>query len=150
MWRDFKYTNKPPRLYVDSSEYFLTFYTFKREIELGNKERDIIWESLIFQEKSLDLELVNFVILADHVHVLIRIENARDVSIFLDRVKSYTSRKIGNLQIASTPIWQRGTYDRVVRNDEELEAYFDYIVFNPIKHGLVTDSVEWPYLYKAL
>jgi putative transposase len=31
------------------------------------------------------------------------------------------------------PVWQRSFYDRVIRNDEELEAIRRYVVENPVR-----------------
>lgn len=142
-----KITRKPPRLYSDWSEYFLTFNTFQRRVILDMVARDIIAGCIKFQADSLRLDLICFALLLDHVHILVRVEDSMSVSKFLNRLKSYTSKKIKGIQGLNYPVWQRGTFDRVVRHEQELEAFFNYIVYNPVKHGLVARPRDWPHLY---
>jgi putative transposase len=42
-------------------------------------------------------------------------------------------------------IWQRRFWEHTVRNDEDFERCTDYIHFNPVKHGLVSSPVAWPF-----
>jgi len=39
-------------------------------------------------------------------------------------------------------VWYRYT-DRVMRNEVHLEKSFNYIHYNPVKHGYVNDSYAW-------
>ena len=36
-------------------------------------------------------------------------------------------------------IWQRRFWEHQVRDDEDLHRHLDYIHYNPVKHGLVTN-----------
>jgi len=40
--------------------------------------------------------------------------------------------------------WQRGFNDQIVRNENDLNAYFEYIKYNPLKHNL---SDNWSYVF---
>ena len=42
-------------------------------------------------------------------------------------------------------IWQRRFWEHQVRDDEDLHKHLDYIHFNAVKHGLVTNPADWPY-----
>jgi putative transposase len=42
-------------------------------------------------------------------------------------------------------IWQRRYWEHVIRDDADLERHVDYIHYNPIKHGLVSRVIDWPY-----
>ncbi len=44
-----------------------------------------------------------------------------------------------------TTIWQRRFWEHQIRSDEEYQTYMDYTHFNPVKHGLVQQVVDWPY-----
>ena len=43
------------------------------------------------------------------------------------------------------PIWQDKYWEHTIRNEKDLQTHFDYIHYNPIKHGLTEtyDSWEW-------
>jgi putative transposase len=42
-------------------------------------------------------------------------------------------------------IWQRRFWEHRVRDNDDLHRHLDYIHFNPVKHGLVTNPADWPY-----
>ncbi len=33
----------------------------------------------------------------------------------------------------------------MIRDEADLEAHFDYIHYNPVKHGYVTSPHDWPW-----
>lgn len=43
------------------------------------------------------------------------------------------------------PIWQDKYWEHTIRDEKDLQTHFDYIHYNPIKHGLTEtyDSWEW-------
>jgi putative transposase len=44
-----------------------------------------------------------------------------------------------------TTIWQRRFWEHTIRDEEDLARHFDYIHYNPVKHGLVKCVADWPY-----
>jgi putative transposase len=42
-------------------------------------------------------------------------------------------------------VWQRRFWEHAIRDENDLEAHFDYIHFNPVKHKLVQSPVDWPW-----
>ena len=42
-------------------------------------------------------------------------------------------------------IWQRRYWEHTIRNDQDYAIHMDYIHFNPVKHGLVTEVAAWPF-----
>jgi putative transposase len=42
-------------------------------------------------------------------------------------------------------IWQRRFWEHTIRDEEDLAKHFDYIHYNPVKHGLVQRVRDWPY-----
>ncbi|HIJ94423.1 MAG TPA: transposase [Desulfuromonadales bacterium] len=51
--------------------------------------------------------------------------------------KSVSTRKINKIrQNLGCPVWQRNYYERVIRNDAELERAREYIINNPLKWKL--------------
>lgn len=79
--------------------------------------------------------LDNYVIMPDHVHLLLQIhsdENGRPmvaptVATIVQQLKGCISKQIGN------SIWQKGFYDRVIRTDAEYREVWKYIDDNPRK-----------------
>ena len=42
-------------------------------------------------------------------------------------------------------IWQRRFWEHRIRNQEDFNRHYDYIHYNPAKHGLVNLPIEWNY-----
>jgi putative transposase len=42
-------------------------------------------------------------------------------------------------------VWQRRYWEHAIRDEEDVERHFDYIHYNPVKHGLVDSPRDWPY-----
>lgn len=78
-----------------------------------------------------NVEIINFIIMPDHVHLLIKIENiGTSIAQVVRWIKSRSSLMIRKDQPNLT-VWQRSYYDHVVRNERELEMCNSYIEENP-------------------
>jgi putative transposase len=80
----------------------------------------------------------------DHLHILIegKAENAdmiKFISIFKQKAAFWFNRRY-NIRL-----WQPGYYDRVLRTDEATSAVVRYIFENPVRKGLVSDYLRYPY-----
>ncbi|MFA5631657.1 MAG: transposase [Porticoccaceae bacterium] len=42
-------------------------------------------------------------------------------------------------------IWQRRYWEHQIRDEVDLQRHVDYIHFNPVKHGLVSEAADWPH-----
>jgi putative transposase len=42
-------------------------------------------------------------------------------------------------------IWQRRYWEHLIRDDLDFERRVDYVHWNPVKHGGVKRTVDWPY-----
>ena len=42
-------------------------------------------------------------------------------------------------------VWQRRFWEHTIRDESDLERHFDYIHYNPVKHGLVDRPRDWPW-----
>ena len=42
-------------------------------------------------------------------------------------------------------IWQRRFWEHTLRDENDFERHYDYIHFNPVKHGYVSAVRDWPY-----
>jgi len=49
----------------------------------------------------------------------------------------------------SGKVWQYRFWDHIVRDEDDLRRHLDYIHYNPVKHGMVTDPFAY-YLSSAV
>ena len=108
------------------------------KIELS-KYGDIIYKAIQNIPSIYTGVLVDrFVIMPNHVHILLRIENnsGRMISAptVIGSMKRYASKEIGY------SIWQKGFYDHIIRNEHDYTEHLQYIDQNPTKWLLGKDE----------
>ena len=141
-------TNKPPRWKADYSIYFLTFCTYqRRKILHGHDLPGFLIEDLKFYSKIIK-RLIAYTILPDHIHLILEVEYASDLSKFLQCFKTHSSKKIqGLIERSKDPVWQRGTMDHCIREsfaNTDLENHVSYLFYNSQKH-LGISPKDFPY-----
>lgn len=80
--------------------------------------------------------LDNYVIMPNHVHVLVTPLPGFELSDIQHSWKSYTAKQINKLVGRTGQVWQEEAYDHIVRDDDELVGCRSYIAANPEKAGL--------------
>ena len=96
----------------------------------------LVMESIRKGEQLDHYELYAFVVMANHVHVLIHPHV--DPSRLLKSLKGATAREANKLLgRTGEPFWQKESYDHWVRGHAEFERIRVYIENNPVKAGLV-------------
>ena len=60
-------------------------------------------------------------------------------------IKSYSARECNRVLGRTGPFWQAESYDRIVRNERELERFVRYVEFNPVKAGLCSRPEDWEF-----
>jgi len=79
-------------------------------------------------------EIKKYIIMPDHIHFIIRIENGtmsassptNKVANIVRSIKRLTTKEIGE------PIFQRSYYDHVIRNQKDYDETWEYIENNPL------------------
>jgi len=67
------------------------------------------------------------------------------------RVKlSFSANYRKRLGFREGRVWQYRFWDRIIRDEEELNRHTDYIHYNPVKHGLSQSPFEWQFSSAAL
>ena len=94
-------------------------------------------------------ESLAFVIMPDHLHWLLRLAGDRSLSDCVCAVKSESARAIKRFGTHTSPVWQRGFYDRAIRTEESIVDVARYIIANPVRAGIV-DSVRRYSLWDAV
>jgi REP element-mobilizing transposase RayT len=82
-----------------------------------------------------DVDLDAFAVMPDHVHGIVLIGGggaARPLHAVVGSFKSAVTREINELRnTQGAQVWQRGYFDRIVRDETELEALREYVISNP-------------------
>ena len=130
-----------------ASEYYETFPAKLDEMLdagygsciLGREDcRNVVVENLLhFNGERYVLHA--FVVMPNHVHVLLEIERREDLAKIVQGWKSYTSKRINEVVGSEGQVWQREYYDRLIRNAEHYERTVEYIRKNArVAEGLIS------------
>src|SRR6266436_6448385 len=77
-----------------------------------------------------------WVVMPNHVHVTVTPLEGYTLSEILHSWKSYTAHELNKLLGPAGQLWQRESYDHIVRNERALFKIEDYIEHNPLKAGI--------------
>ena len=120
---------------ITSSEYYDTFPAKLDEwLDAGYGScilaredcRRIVVENLL-HFNGARYRLHAFVVMPNHVHVLVEIANRDDLPKIVHGWKSYTANWMNKAIGGSGSVWQREYYDRLVRNAEHYSRTVEYI-----------------------
>ena len=84
--------------------------------------------------------LGGFVVMPNHVHALVQPIGDATLTSVMHSWKSYTSHAINRYLGASGVLWQKESFDRIVRDQFELEKFDQYIATNPTTAGLASSE----------
>jgi len=97
------------------------------------------------------VESLAFVVMPDHLHWLLVLQDDLTLSELIRRVKGSSSRFMrmfcekNDIALDSGAVWQDGFYDRALRKDEDCREAARYIVANPLRAGLVDKIGDYPW-----
>jgi len=86
-----------------------------------------------------------WVIMPNHVHVLLTPLSGKQLSRILHSLKSYTANEANKILGIEGRFWQPETFDRYIRDSKHFKSVVRYIENNPVKARLCKHPEDWPY-----
>jgi len=99
-------------------------------------------------------DLIAWVVMPNHVHVLVRVYKGVPLAKVVQSWKSYTGRRIralteegraGARRPRGQRVWMREYWDRYIRDERHFQMAVDYIHQNPVKARLAGTARGWPW-----
>ncbi len=81
-------------------------------------------------------ELTDFVVMPNHVHLLVAFPTEEAMLAQCESWKHYTAKRINRLLGRSGRFWQQDGFDHLVRSAEQFEALREYLASNPQRSRL--------------
>ena len=131
--------NPQPHSPIQKREYEQQFVNrFHKWLDAGNGEcvlgrpevRQIVTPALVHFQNSRYL-LREWVVMPNHVHVIVTPLPGHELSEILHSWKSFTAKKINKLLGKTGTLWQKESFDHIVRGPDQLERIERYIHNNP-------------------
>jgi primosomal protein N' len=85
-------------------------------------------------------QLGEYVVMPNHVHVLVRPAENQSLESILHSWKSFTAKQANLILKTSGVFWREEYFDHLVRSAAQYEKYCEYIRENPLKAGLPPGS----------
>jgi putative transposase len=139
---------------IPGGTYFFT-------VNLQDRDRPLLVEHIAALRRAVRRvhELMPFhidawVVLPEHMHTLWTLPDGdADYRRRWQAIKMAFSKRIAAGEALSASrrrrgergVWQRRYWEHTIRSDRDYAAHMDYIHFNPVKHGLVSDVAAWPF-----
>jgi len=133
------------------NEFFSHIVNSELVLTKFGKILDEVWNNL---PKYYNVEIDYYIIMPDHFHGIIIIDNSlmikdskankqSTLSDIIGKFKSYATRRIReSLSIEIEFKWQKSFYDRIIRNENELYNIRKYIQENPLRWELERNNPE--------
>jgi putative transposase len=106
-----------------------------------------VLRSLVAERK---FKLHDFVIMPDHLHLLLTVDKDMTIEKAMQLIKGRFSHRLSHELGYKGEIWQRGFSEVQVIGKANFESHRAYIAKNPIEAGLILAGDSYPYCYTSL
>ncbi|NWN83857.1 MAG: transposase [Halomonas sp.] len=134
------------RAYAPGGCFFFTVVTFqRRRIFADPSSVRLLREAFRHVRQRRPFQCDAIVVLPDHLHCIWQLPPAdSDYSGRWREIKKFVSRRL----TAANPgevIWQPRFWEHTLKDEHDWQRHFDYIHYNPVKHGWAATPSEWPW-----
>ena len=142
------------RNFIAGGSFFFTVNLADRRLQLLTEHIEELRDAFRTVRQRHPFTIDAIVVLPDHLHAVWTLpEGDADFAMRWQLIKSTFSRRLpSGEQISASRaargergIWQRRYWEHTIRDDNDFARHVDYIHINPVKHGLVTRVLDWPF-----
>jgi len=110
---------------------------------LGKPGHAELVENALLHFDGSRYRLLEWCIMPNHVHVILAQLEETTLDQIMKSWKSYTARKINEVEKRTGALWERDYHDRYIRDSEHMENARHYVRNNPVKAGLCAEPDDW-------
>lgn len=134
----------------------LTDVDFRRRIEfyldqnygssvLKNKKIASIVQETLLKFDGEKYKLIAWVIMPNHVHLLIKVLGENSLSVIMHSIKSFTAHEANKILNKKGRFWSKEYFDRFIRDEKHFIQTVRYIEMNPVKAKLCQEPYDWEF-----
>ncbi len=130
------------RAFQPGGSFFFTVVTARRRPVFTSETAVALLRDAfraVRQKRPFDIDAI--VVLPDHLHCIWTLPE--DDADFMTRwrlIKTWFSKHAG-----LKDVWHHRYWEHVLRDERDFIKHVDYIHYNPVKHGLASKVIDWPY-----
>ena len=131
---------------MDGAWYFVTASTVGGEHILATHDHLNLWVNALKElVLKFNVKLIAWVALPNHYHLLFMPDAAGKLGDFIKRLNGSTSRNLNLLDgRQGRAVWY-SYWDRCMRSESDFWTRFNYIHYNPVKHGYANNPEDWEF-----
>jgi putative transposase len=138
--------SNPKNASVASRGFFVTTQTAgRRHLFQTERMANLLIEVLRDQMRAKHFVVHHFVVMPDHMHLLITVPAGMSIEKAMQLIKGNFSIRASRDLGFRSGIWQRGFSDVQVLDQRSFQKHKDYIDNNPVRAGIVKLPAEYPY-----
>ncbi len=148
-WQNFQiWRGRLPHWRADDVTYYVTF---RHKRPLDEDERATLLKRLMNTE-GRKLDFLALCVLPDKTEALFQVLDAPkggkyELSDVVEKAKQKAGKDITKKTSERWPPFYSESYDRIIRDDQELETTFLSILESPVQAELTDDPSDYPHLY---
>ena len=104
---------------------------------------ELIFRSIMEGTLSKESDLMAVCVMPDHIHLLL-VPISENLIDLICKWKSFTTHLIWK-EGHKGKVWQRSFYDHALRKNEDIIKVAEYVVYNPVRKGIVQSWTDYPY-----
>jgi len=135
----------PPHPFREAGAYLISVANFEHKAVMISPKRRTEFETRLLNTlQEIADDLIAWVVLPNHYHFLAYVQSLDHISATLKYLHRTTSREwnIEDNLTGKRRVWYKFA-DTTIRNEAHLHLAFNYIHYNPVKHGYVKDTYDW-------
>jgi putative transposase len=145
------------RAFIPGGSFFFTVVTAQRRPLFASADAVAVLRSAfcgVRASRPFDVDAI--VVLPDHLHCIWTLPPGdADFATRWRLIKTWFTKHC-DPAIRTAPnhareakreqgVWQHRYWEHVLRDETDVIRHVEYVHFNPVKHGLVSSAMEWPY-----
>jgi putative transposase len=134
----------PPHPDFGIGWYLISAATYEHKLHFQSPEELTALERRLLEViQSVCQDYAGWVVLPNHYHVLVRIENLSSLGRGLGKLHGRSSRYVNKRDgFSGRKVWYKYS-DRKIRSERHYWTSLHYIVHNPVKHGFCDCEEDW-------
>lgn len=137
---------RKPRELKKGAYYHVYNRANRKEMIMNSKEiKNLFIEVLRRSKKKYKYRLINFVLMPNHFHMLIKPLGNEKLSRIMQWITSVFAQKFNKIFNYVGHVWCDRYKSKIIKSSKQFYRTFEYIAENPIRAGLVQKMEEYKY-----
>lgn len=143
--------SSPGSILSPSRTFFATTKTaMGKRLFQSERNAELLIDVLRSLVRERSFQLHDFVVMPDHLHLLLTVGEGMTIEKAMQLVKGRFSHRLKKEFGYLGEVWQRGYSEIQVLGQAKMDSYRRYIGNNPVEAGLVASAKDYPYCFASL